>query len=154
MGEIARGSWGLCKTDPDDVLGRYRVGELWRKMYPRLIFAPRNAMSESYDGQIPEEEDRRRNLRRMAIFHEILHRNLGNAGRVRGRAIDAEAIEAAGAQAEAAPRAVPQDVDVLLSDSSPSSPSSDDDDADSDAMGEVAGPQPMEVADDDGNEAQ
>lgn len=76
MGEIARGSWGLCKAVPEDVL-QQEPSSLWSAAYPRLIFAPKNEMSESYDGEIPEEEERRRQLRHMAIFYEILHGRVG-----------------------------------------------------------------------------
>lgn len=77
MGEIARGSWGLCRSVPEDVLLRQGPEELWRSVYPRLILAPKNEMSESYDGQSSADEERRRQLRRMAIFHEILHGHMG-----------------------------------------------------------------------------
>lgn len=73
MGEIARGSWGLCRSVPEDVLLR-ESDELWLSVYPRLILAPKNEMSESYDG----DEQRRQQLRRMAIFHEILHGHVGD----------------------------------------------------------------------------
>jgi hypothetical protein len=72
MGEIARGSWGLCRALPEDVF-QQAPSDLWQAAYPRLIFAPKNEMSESYGGQVPEEEERRRQLRQMAIFHEIIH---------------------------------------------------------------------------------
>jgi len=78
MGEIARGSWGLCRAVPEDVVpADVTPADLWRGTYPRLIFAPKNEMSESYGGEVPEEEERRRQLRHMAIFHEILHGRLG-----------------------------------------------------------------------------
>jgi len=74
MGEIARGSWGLSRALSEDVTKIDPV-KLWEEVYPRLIFAPKNDMSESYSGHAPEEEARRRELRRMAIFHELLRRN-------------------------------------------------------------------------------
>ncbi|CAK0829816.1 unnamed protein product, partial [Prorocentrum cordatum] len=68
MGEIARGSWGLCRA-PDD-LTALGPSEAWDAVYPRLVFAPKSEMSESYDGHAPEEEEQRRELRRMAIFQD------------------------------------------------------------------------------------
>mmetsp|Transcript_17902 Transcript_17902/g.40356 ORF Transcript_17902/g.40356 Transcript_17902/m.40356 type:complete len:257 (+) Transcript_17902:38-808(+) len=108
MGEIARGSWGLCRAADEDVIHR-RPSEVWQMVYPRLMFAPPSEMSESYNGQAPEEEARRRELRRMAIFADLLRRQpLWRAGS-RARNIAArlglpvaaapEAAEAAGAEA-------------------------------------------------------
>jgi len=93
MGEIARGSWGLCRAVPEDVLQR-GPADLHKQVYSRLIFAPKNEMSESYGGQMPAEEARRRQLRQMAIFHEILH------GRI-GRRADATPDDSAGSEIEA-----------------------------------------------------
>jgi len=69
MGEIARGSWGLCKANTQDVVSK-RPDEVWQAVYPRLVFAPKSEMSESY-GDSPQEE-RRQQLRRMAIIHDLL----------------------------------------------------------------------------------
>mmetsp|Transcript_47608 Transcript_47608/g.113320 ORF Transcript_47608/g.113320 Transcript_47608/m.113320 type:complete len:607 (+) Transcript_47608:60-1880(+) len=71
MGEIARGSWGLCKANTQDVVSK-SPDEVWHAVYPRLVFAPRSEMSESYGGESPEEEERRQQLRRMAIIHDLL----------------------------------------------------------------------------------
>lgn len=83
MGEIARGSWGLCRLQPpaggagdlaeDEPLLRseQRPEEIWEKVYPRLIFAPKSELSESYGAEEPEAQ-RRRNLRRLAIYHDLL----------------------------------------------------------------------------------
>lgn len=98
MGEIARGSWGLCRATLEDVMN-YGPDNLWQAAYPRLIFAPRNEMSESYGGQVPEEEERRRQLRHMAIFHEILHGRLGHR-HPPASPPDARAPEAVDASAE------------------------------------------------------
>jgi len=70
MGEIARGSWGLCKANTQDVVSK-RPDEVWQAVYPRLVFAPKSEMSESYGGDSPQEE-RRQQLRRMAIIHDLL----------------------------------------------------------------------------------
>jgi len=151
MGEIARGSWGLCRTSSDDfaAFGGGRPGsstegsasssssapppaasasssasssgplptvalaavlpgsgaagsepsaahlaDFWARVYPRLVFAPKNELSESYGGQEPEVERRRRELRRMAIYHELLRRHIGGP---RGRAGVASAIATAAA---------------------------------------------------------
>jgi len=82
MGEIARGSWGMCESEDADVLS---LGgpHLWKKVYPRMIFAPKNEMSETYNREAPAEEDRQRQLRRMSLFQLFL-RNNGPGGR-RGR---------------------------------------------------------------------
>jgi len=67
MGEIASGSWGLCRSEVGDVT-RTLPQEVYAAVYPRLIFAPQTEMSESYDRD--EGEERRmqllqlRNLRR------------------------------------------------------------------------------------------
>eukprot|EP00435_Cladocopium_sp_Y103_P059494 s82_g21.t1 len=70
MGEIARGSWGLCKANTQDVVSQ-RPDEVWQAVYPRLVFAPKSDMSESYGGESPQE-GRRQQLRRMAIIHDLL----------------------------------------------------------------------------------
>lgn len=69
MGEIARGSWGLCKANTQDVVSQ-RPDEVWQAVYPRLVFARKSEMSESY-GESPQE-GRRQQLRRMAIIHDLL----------------------------------------------------------------------------------
>lgn len=79
MGEIARGSWGLCKADPEDVISR-SPSQVWTAVYPRLVFAPHSEMSESYDGGAPDEEERRTQLRRMAIIHDLLQGQADDAG--------------------------------------------------------------------------
>lgn len=80
MGEIARGSWGMCRGEEEDVVAA-GPSQVWRKVYPRLLFAPKSEMSESYSGQAPEEEERRRGLRRMAIFHDLLRGRPGQQAR-------------------------------------------------------------------------
>lgn len=73
MGEIARGSWGLCKALPDDVMAKH-PSEVYSSIYPRLVFAPPSEMSERYGSEVPEEDTRRQQLRRMAIIHDLLTR--------------------------------------------------------------------------------
>jgi len=80
MGEIARGSWGLCKGEIGDVVTT-GTAEVWRSVYPRLIFAPKSEMSETYRGQARQEEEHRRELRRMAIFHDLLRGRPGRRAR-------------------------------------------------------------------------
>eukprot|EP00913_Durusdinium_trenchii_P033388 g31257.t1 len=70
MGEIARGSWGLCKANTQDVVSK-RPDEVWQAVYPRLVFAPKSDPCENYSGESPQEE-RRQQLRRMAIIHDLL----------------------------------------------------------------------------------
>lgn len=82
MGEIARGSWGLCKANPEDVVSR-TPSQVWQEVYPRLVFAPHSEMSESYTSEAPEEEERRTQLRRMAAIHDL----------VTGRAEDSTSAE-------------------------------------------------------------
>merc|ERR1712228_1156910 len=65
---------GLCQARPSDV-ANHSSENLWNGVYPRMMVAPQNEMSESYGGQAPEEEARRREMRRMALFYEILRRN-------------------------------------------------------------------------------
>jgi len=86
MGEIARGSWGLCKANTQDVVSK-GPDEVWQAVYPRLVFAPKSEMSESYGGESPEEEERRQQLRRMAIIHDLL------TGRQASRADEEEEAE-------------------------------------------------------------
>merc|ERR1712007_52667 len=75
MGEIARGSWGLCQAKTEDVVC-FKAAELWRSAYPRLMVAPQNHMSENYGAQSTEEEEaQRREMRRIAIFRDILRRH-------------------------------------------------------------------------------
>jgi len=74
MGEIARGSWGLCKGEASDVLS-LGGADLWPTTYPRLTFAPKNEMSETYNRERPGEEQRQRQLRRMSLFHLFLRNN-------------------------------------------------------------------------------
>lgn len=80
MGEIARGSWGLCRAATEDVVAK-APHEVWADVYKRLIFAPRSEMSETYNGQDPEDEGQRQELRRMAILHDLLRR--GRRGAIR-----------------------------------------------------------------------
>merc|ERR1719428_1733560 len=44
MGEIARGSWGLCRSYPQDVVESAPSG-VWQQIYERLMFAPQSEMS-------------------------------------------------------------------------------------------------------------
>ena len=46
LGEIARGSWGLCAANITDIISP--VEERWKNLYDRLAFAPKSAMSEEY----------------------------------------------------------------------------------------------------------
>lgn len=76
MGEIARQSWGLCRSVPQDVLAT-SASALWDAVYPRLLFAPQSEMSEHQDDEaLAEGAERRQQLRQMAIFHEILRGTL------------------------------------------------------------------------------
>ena len=130
MGEIARGSWGLCKANTQDVVSK-RPDEVWQAVYPRLVFAPKSAarrplgewqrgcaeeMTESYGGaqrlvwalgtpgESPQEE-RRQQLRRMAIIHDLV---MGRASprvgplvlRLGARALQAEEEEEIEAETE------------------------------------------------------
>jgi len=105
MGEIARGSWGLCRAETRDVVST-GFDEVWRAVYGRLLFAPKSEMSESYGGQVPQEQERRRELRRMATFHDLLRRAGGeDTGdrRRRRRGDETEAAAGDGGDAAAAP---------------------------------------------------
>ncbi|RQM26659.1 hypothetical protein B5M09_002055 [Aphanomyces astaci] len=55
LGEIARGSWGLCRADIEDLL--VPVGERWNQLKAsnRLAFAPVSEMSEDYIRHATEE---------------------------------------------------------------------------------------------------
>eukprot|EP00929_Paragymnodinium_shiwhaense_P121691 TRINITY_DN9403_c0_g1_i1.p1 TRINITY_DN9403_c0_g1~~TRINITY_DN9403_c0_g1_i1.p1 ORF type:complete len:720 (+),score=154.78 TRINITY_DN9403_c0_g1_i1:36-2162(+) len=86
MGEIAKGSWGLCQSTPSDV-NNHSSEDLYHAVVDRIMVAPKNAMSESYGGQAPAEEARRRELRRMAIFHHIIRSMGGVRNRLPSRAI-------------------------------------------------------------------
>jgi len=89
MGEIARGSWGLCQFQDGDLTDRNSWSDLWRSVYSRLIFAPKNEMSETYNQEMPDEAARLRQLRRMALFQLLLRRN--GAARPRSPGLDLEA---------------------------------------------------------------
>eukprot|EP00929_Paragymnodinium_shiwhaense_P023057 TRINITY_DN14528_c0_g1_i1.p1 TRINITY_DN14528_c0_g1~~TRINITY_DN14528_c0_g1_i1.p1 ORF type:complete len:654 (-),score=165.55 TRINITY_DN14528_c0_g1_i1:217-2178(-) len=47
IGEIASGSWGLCKSQVCDVTVT-KTEDLWNSIYRRMIFAPKTEMSENY----------------------------------------------------------------------------------------------------------
>mmetsp|Transcript_114239 Transcript_114239/g.319216 ORF Transcript_114239/g.319216 Transcript_114239/m.319216 type:complete len:353 (+) Transcript_114239:1-1059(+) len=70
LGEIARGSWGLCGAELGDVVSS-GAHEVWHTIYPRLVFAPRTEMSESYGGRVPQDQERRRELHRQAIYRDL-----------------------------------------------------------------------------------
>ncbi|RLO01373.1 hypothetical protein DYB28_007237, partial [Aphanomyces astaci] len=55
LGEIARGSWGLCRADIEDLL--VPVGDRWNQLKAsnRLAFAPVSEMSEDYIRHATEE---------------------------------------------------------------------------------------------------
>mmetsp|Transcript_62186 Transcript_62186/g.131374 ORF Transcript_62186/g.131374 Transcript_62186/m.131374 type:complete len:719 (+) Transcript_62186:367-2523(+) len=105
MGEIARGSWGLCKGENDDVVVS-TSDEVWNSVYPRLIFAPRSEMSENYRSEAPrEEEEDRRELRRAAMLNDIVQgrpvrRRGGRAARMMAARLRAEQEEAQGPEPE------------------------------------------------------
>lgn len=47
LGEIAKSSWGLCKSRPGDIEA-LQPCRSWRDVYPRLRFAPISELSDSY----------------------------------------------------------------------------------------------------------
>lgn len=47
MGEIASGSWGLCKCALNHVFTG-STSNLYQSLFPRFIFAPKNKMTEDY----------------------------------------------------------------------------------------------------------
>eukprot|EP00927_Polykrikos_kofoidii_P071956 TRINITY_DN68135_c0_g1_i1.p1 TRINITY_DN68135_c0_g1~~TRINITY_DN68135_c0_g1_i1.p1 ORF type:complete len:754 (+),score=150.76 TRINITY_DN68135_c0_g1_i1:214-2475(+) len=69
MGEIASGSWGLCKSTPADVI-RTKPESLHQQVYPRFVFAPKTEMTETYDTETSVEEDRARVLQ----YERVLRR--------------------------------------------------------------------------------
>ncbi|CAK0810519.1 unnamed protein product [Prorocentrum cordatum] len=81
MGEIARGSWGLCRAP--DGLAAAEHSEVWGAVYRRLLFAPRSELSDSYGDRTPEEAAQRRELRRMAILQELIRRRPSELRRLR-----------------------------------------------------------------------
>eukprot|EP00401_Gymnodinium_catenatum_P003995 CAMPEP_0117528214 /NCGR_PEP_ID=MMETSP0784-20121206/37197_1 /TAXON_ID=39447 /ORGANISM="" /LENGTH=556 /DNA_ID=CAMNT_0005324489 /DNA_START=27 /DNA_END=1697 /DNA_ORIENTATION=- len=78
MGEIARGSWGMCRASREDVVA-HKPEDVWRMVYPKLVFAPRNEMSANYDEQ-PEDDIRRQELRRMALLRAMLDSQVEHQG--------------------------------------------------------------------------
>mmetsp|Transcript_10201 Transcript_10201/g.30278 ORF Transcript_10201/g.30278 Transcript_10201/m.30278 type:complete len:194 (+) Transcript_10201:3-584(+) len=96
MGEIASGSWGLCKSDAADVTST-TSGDLYESVYPRLVFAPKTEMSENHDSamadQDPEDPARmlqlhRRLRRRQQMAQQVLFEQLAGEGNAaRGQAI-------------------------------------------------------------------
>lgn len=56
LGETARGSWGLCRAAPDDVVDG-APDQVWEAVYPRLAFAPHSEISEDYVAQEEGVED-------------------------------------------------------------------------------------------------
>lgn len=72
MSEIARGSWGLCKADDTEVT-EVVPEELYEKMHPRLVFAPKTEMSDTY-GSAPDDDENR--LRLMQIHRRLRRRQL------------------------------------------------------------------------------
>lgn len=90
IGEIASGSWGLCRSSIGDVVDT-AAEALYEAAHPRLIFAPRTEMSESYDREargIPIDEvsqQRRvehlqRQVRRREQKEQQFHTNLERLG--------------------------------------------------------------------------
>lgn len=125
--------------------------EAWGTIYPRLVFAPRSEMSESYDGHAPEEEERRRELRRMAIFQDIIRRRPGDLPRPRGREA-AEADGADGAPSESEGENLPQ---VWSSEAEHDEAEDEDLEEDEEVdEAEVAGPEPEEMPNEDPGEWQ
>jgi len=96
MGEIARGSWGLCQASAGDLAARDPEA-LWTQIYHRFIFAPKNELSETYGGQDTDAEQRRRELRRLALYREFLRRQVRTAVSPSATVIPAGAHAAAGA---------------------------------------------------------
>lgn len=79
VGEIARGSWGMCRA-PDNLI-QLAPTEAWSAVYSRLVFAPKSEMSERYDAREPDEEAQLREMRRMAILHDLIRRGPSNTQR-------------------------------------------------------------------------
>jgi putative AlgH/UPF0301 family transcriptional regulator len=98
IGEIASGSWGLCKSHETDITA-LSADELYDTVYPRLVFAPKTEMSETYGQGTVDDVDRNQILR----FHrQLRRREEAFAQRQRRRAAEAEqlAAEAGGRLAE------------------------------------------------------
>ena len=87
MGELARGSWGLCRSKAEDIHTKH--SELYELMYPRACFPPKSEMTEDYAGGSRAETDAIRALiltrqfrRRMAQQErqsQVLQRVIQNA---------------------------------------------------------------------------
>eukprot|EP00931_Biecheleriopsis_adriatica_P107621 TRINITY_DN81945_c0_g1_i1.p1 TRINITY_DN81945_c0_g1~~TRINITY_DN81945_c0_g1_i1.p1 ORF type:complete len:523 (+),score=99.44 TRINITY_DN81945_c0_g1_i1:84-1571(+) len=71
MGEIASGSWGLCRSSPADVTST-APNEIYDSVYPRLIFAPASEMSESFDQAVSVEELNRARLEQLVRHQQLL----------------------------------------------------------------------------------
>lgn len=77
LGEIARGSWGLCRGTAEDV--QLQPSHVWEHCADRLIFAPESAMTERYIGAdaqqntqtLPEQMERQRALHREALRRQL-----------------------------------------------------------------------------------
>lgn len=103
MGEIARGSWGLCQAETKDVVER-AASEVYESVFPRLVFAPESDMSETYGTTESAEAEERRQMRRMAILHEII-RHPQRSARITLAAPDAADGQQEALVAEPAPAA-------------------------------------------------
>jgi len=65
MGEIARGSWGLCRGDMQQTWELPRE-QLYDKIFPDLVFAPKSEMTEDYAAEL-EALQRHRRMARHAM---------------------------------------------------------------------------------------
>eukprot|EP00747_Dinoflagellata_sp_TGD_P056993 gnl/TRDRNA2_/TRDRNA2_150393_c0_seq2.p1 gnl/TRDRNA2_/TRDRNA2_150393_c0~~gnl/TRDRNA2_/TRDRNA2_150393_c0_seq2.p1 ORF type:complete len:662 (+),score=136.32 gnl/TRDRNA2_/TRDRNA2_150393_c0_seq2:104-1987(+) len=86
VGEIASGSWGLCKSAESDVTVT-KPEDLWESVYSRLIFAPKTEMSENHDNAhgdaaidpVNDPEIRARLLQVHRLFRRREQRRLAEA---------------------------------------------------------------------------
>mmetsp|Transcript_129865 Transcript_129865/g.376004 ORF Transcript_129865/g.376004 Transcript_129865/m.376004 type:complete len:603 (+) Transcript_129865:95-1903(+) len=92
MGEIASGSWGLCKVTPQDVV-RLQPEAVYDAIYPRLVFAPKTEMSETYaqDSTVAEEEQA--NRARLQVLRRRYRRREEEARRLQARLEQVDQVE-------------------------------------------------------------
>jgi len=77
LGEVARGSWGLCRSLPEDVTSA-APSQLWDSVYPRLKFAPKSDLTENYAARWAggQEDDERATLQLAAMRQLLEYRQL------------------------------------------------------------------------------
>lgn len=123
LGEIAKGSWGLCPAGPSDIAPTHPEC-VWVDAYPRLQFAPRSELTVDYSHASSTEEAEAgstdgiavRQLR-WAAMRQLLarqHLSLQRRTLILRRAIEAYGREASGSEHHDVVEGQPDEVTISL----------------------------------------